>query len=310
MSTRILEIALPGTISDAALLGGRIFAALDSGLVLIEDGSVVRTFSIPVESIVTSDETDQILSVSAVLEEARDIPRRRRIHRIASPFVLPQDLGVVQVNGFSDSFDGRYWPTYEGDDVRLFALNGEGLKLRARYGTFWPISIERIPEGIWLEMSSLGMAHFEVLSVPALELLHGGDLYYSNITFPSELVPYSAWAPTLAQPVAAVHAQNDDIVARSIRNTHRIIIPNGPVITTLPAPPAGLVAAGERALCWFQVDNAMALVLVCLVTASVKDRIVLKGATKAGARIVGRDILVWERNTLRLFHDGAPSSMK
>jgi len=155
------------------------------------------------------------------------------------------------------------------------------------------------------------MEHFEVLSVPALELVRYGNLYCSNIKFPPEMIPHTAWTPTLAQPVAAVHAagccqtlgENGEIVEHPVRNSDRIIIPNGPVIATISAPSAGLVAAGERAVCWFQTESAMEFVLVCLVTASMKYRVGIKGATKLGARIVGPDILVWERETLHVFHD-------
>jgi len=139
MLTKTLELSLPGTISDAVLLGDRVFAAQNSGLVVIEFGTLVRTFDIPVESLVTSDDANTVLAVSPILEFAPDIPRRRRIHRLASPFVVPRDLGIAPVEGFSNSFDGQYWPTYEGDSVHLFALNGTGLELRAQYATFWPV---------------------------------------------------------------------------------------------------------------------------------------------------------------------------
>ncbi len=130
------------------------------------------------------------------------------------------------------------------------------------------------------------------------------------------MLPHTAWAPTLAQPVVAVHAEalrktldeNDNVIEHPVRNANRVIIPNGPVITTLPTLAAGLVAAGSRAVCWFQTETAMEFMGLCLATATVKDRFVLKGATKAGARIIGRDILVWERDTLHLFHDLSAAS--
>lgn len=311
MLTKTLELKLPGRISDGVCIRDRVVAALDSGLAIVENGALARTIDIPVRSIVPSNDGMVLLAVSDNIKVVPHIPWSRRIHRVMAPFVLGEDLGIVRVDDFSPSFDGRYWPTFAGDDVHLFEVSDGKLNIVAHYETFLPVKIESTPEGIWLELSSIGAQHFEVLSVPDLQVVNRGDLICSNIQFPPEMIPLNAWSPTLAKPITAVHArglpfgQDDEnnLILYPIRNVDRLIIPNGPVITSLPAPAAGLVASGTRALCWCPIADGMELIGVCLEKAQVTSRFVIEGATDIGARIVERDMLIWEGNTIRVFRD-------
>ena len=77
-----------------------------------------------------------------------------------------------------------------------------GLTLRARHDTFWPCHLERVPAGVWLELSSLGASHFEVLALPDLRLLESGNLKYCPLQFPPEQIRQAVYA--LAQFSAAL----------------------------------------------------------------------------------------------------------
>lgn len=149
------------------------------------------------------------------------------------------------------------------------------------------------------------------IDIPDLEILDRGDLVCSNIKFPPEMIPLNAWSPNLAQPIIAVHAgampygtnRDGELILYPIRNVDRLIIPNGPVITPLPAPPAGLAAAGKRALCWYCIDTGMEFLVVCLEKAQVIEKFAIDGMVEAAARIINRDFFIWEKDTLRVFQE-------
>lgn len=66
---------------------------------------------------------------------------------------------------------------------------------------------------------------------------------------------------------------------------HRIVTLDDRVITTLPEPASGLVAAGHRALAWVRHGASIELLAIDLRSARVTSRHVLSGAAKVGARI-------------------------
>jgi hypothetical protein len=157
------EHILAGSISDVVLLGERVFVALGDGLVVLEHGEVAQSFDGSVRRLVTSDDEQTLLAVSAPVDAPPHYPRRRfipaeekrctrRIYRISHPWTALEELGVVPVDGWSTTFDGRYWPTFSNDDVHLFECTATGIALRTRLETFWPYHIERIPQGIWVEL--------------------------------------------------------------------------------------------------------------------------------------------------------------
>lgn len=308
------EHTLASTIFDVVLQGDRVFAALEDGLVVLEHGAVVRRFEHPVRSLVTSDDGQTLLAVSPLLNPPPHYPWRslvpaeekrltHRIHRLSAPWTTLEDLGLARVEGWCSTFDGRYWPTFEGDDVHVYECTATGIECRARFETFWPYHMQRTPEGIWLETSSLGASHFQILSVPDLRVIDAGDIRCCKIEFPPESFSHRAMAPSLGSPLLAVAAAEMSDENHPIRNVDRIMTLEGRVVATLPCPTAGLASSDERALFWVKTPRGISFLLIDRETARVTFEFTIDGAPSADARIFGRDIAIWERNTLRVLHD-------
>jgi hypothetical protein len=304
MLTRMIEHAFDHPVRDFAAVGDRGIAALGAaGLAVLEGGAEVRRLAVPAEALVPSA-WGLILAISPAIDPAPSANERQRVGRVytlRSPWAEAVDLGTVPVDGWSATFDGRYWATFEGDDVHLFELDAFGLAPRSTWRTFWPYHVEPIPEGLWLETSSLGSTHYEILSIPDLRQLRAGDLPRCPIRFPPETYGHRALAPTLARPLFVVNAAGlpatlEGGVTRihPITTEHRVVTHDDRVITTLPAPAQGLVAERDRALLWFPCEDGLELLHVCLSTSRIAGRHVLAGAAKAGARIAGQDFWVWD----------------
>lgn len=305
MLAREHEHAFDHAVRDFAALGDHGFAALGpAGLAVVEGGAEVRRLAVEVEALVPSSDGLILLVLSPEIVEgsSRESERRmRRVYALRPPWVEVVHLGTVAAYGWSATFDGRYWATFEGDDVHLFELDARGLVPRSTWSTFWPVGIEPIPEGLWLESSSLGATHYEVLSVPDLRQLRAGNIPLCKVRSPPETIGYCAVAPTLAQPIFTVNAAGHRTVLRDggwkdlpITTEHRVVTLDDRVITTLPAPAVGLVAEGDRALLWFPCQDGLELVHVCLSTSRVVGRHVFAGAGTVRARIVERDFWVWD----------------
>ena len=315
------EHSFASAVSDVVLLEDRAVVATGEGLVVIERGAIAHRLDAIVDSLVESDDGCSLLGVSAPIDPPAHFPMRRiappeesrrtrRIYRTVHPWTELRDLGIVPVEGWSQTFDGRYWPTFEGDDVRLYEIAAAGIDLRARHATFWPVRIERMTDGVWLETSSLGASHFERLSVPDLRVIEQGDIPHCTIRFPPETIRHSATAPSFARPIFSVDAagiprtiEGDRTEIHPVHGDHRIMTLDDRVVATLPAPTTGLAASGDRALFWLPGEGRIELFLVCLRTARVTARRTLLGAGKAGARIFGRDVAVWTGATLQVLRD-------
>ncbi|HEU4410660.1 MAG TPA: hypothetical protein VFS43_35725 [Polyangiaceae bacterium] len=320
MLKQTAEYDLPSPIHDVVLDGGRAIVALEAGVGVLERGALARTLDVATHALVASDDGQSVLGLSAPIDPpARRIsppkerPCTRRVYRLRRPWASYEDLGVVSVEGWSATYDGRHWPTYEGDFVTMFECVGASFGVRARFETLWPYHIERIARGIWLETSSLGAEHFVVLSSPDLRELERGNLDRCKIDFPNEHFSHTANAPTLAQPIFCVAgdgafrrttaAVDDPVVHHPVKNVHRVVTLDGSVIARLPAPAAGLAAESDRALVWYPEKGGLTFLFVSLREAWVKRRFSIAGATKAGARLFGRKVAVWVGATLRVFRD-------
>lgn len=302
---------LPAPICDAAPVDGRHVVALGASVVVIERGAVTRSFTCPARHLVSAADARSVLCVSPVIDPPEHHPlrrisppeerrRTRQVWRLAAPWERPQPLGVAEVEGFSPTYDGRLWPTYEGDDVRLLACAGDRIEVAAEHASFWPTAIERTPDGVWLETSSLGMSHFEALALPTLAPRERGDLRLCPLEFPPEQVTHALHSPALAHPIFAVDAAaipvscpNRHMVTHPIRGVHRVATLDR-VLTPLPTPAAGLVGAGERALCWTSDARGTQLLTIDLAAAQVTARRPLD-EPQVGARLFGRTALLWSR---------------
>lgn len=118
-------------------------------------GAATRSFPCAAEGLVVAADARSVLCVSPVIDPPEHYPlrrlappeetrRTRQIWRLAAPWERLEALGVAEVEGFSPSYDGRLWPVYEGDDVRLLACAGG-------HGSFWPTAVEWTPGAVWLE---------------------------------------------------------------------------------------------------------------------------------------------------------------
>lgn len=205
--TRLSQITLPGAITDVVLQGERALAALATELVVIERGAVQRRLDVAVQALIASDDERSVLTVSRPIDPPAHYPLReisaapqrpiqRRVHRLAAPWRALEDLGPIAADGWCATFDGDLWPTLDGDTVYLYERSAAGLTLRARHDTFWPCHLERVPAGVWLELSSLGASHFEVLALPDLRLLESGNLRYCR----SSSLPSRSARPCTRRP--------------------------------------------------------------------------------------------------------------
>ncbi len=307
-----LACDLPAPICDAAPVDGRIVAALGSSVAVIDRGAATRSFSCAAEGLVVAADARSVLCVSRVIDPPEHYPlrrlappeetrRTRQIWRLAAPWERLEALGVAEVEGFSPSYDGRLWPVYEGDDVRLLACAGGRLEVVAEHGSFWPTAVEWTPGAVWLETSSLGMSHFETLELPTLAPRARGDLEICALEFPPEQLSHALHSPALARPIFAVDAAaipvscpNGQMVTHPIRGVHRVATLER-VLAPLPARAVGLVAAGARALCWTSDERGTLLLTIDLAAARVTGRLTLAGENRVGARIFGRTALLWSR---------------
>lgn len=321
--TRLSQITLPGAITDVVLQGERALAALATELVVIERGAVLRRLDVAVQALIASDDERSVLTVSRPIDPPAHYPLReisaapqrpiqRRVHRLAAPWRALEDLGPIAADGWCATFDGDLWPTLDGDTVYLYERSAAGLTLRARHDTFWPCHLERVPAGVWLELSSLGASHFEVLALPDLRLLESGNLKYCPLQFPPEQIRQAVYAPTLAQPLFSIDAagmprsiQDGQVVVHPIRGVDRIVTQEGQIVTTLAAPSLGLCAEGERALCWAPCAEGIEVLLICLRTARVRSRLTLPGGAAVGARLFGPRVALWSGRTLQILVDDA-----
>ncbi len=310
------------SVRDAAKHGEILFAALeDATLAVLERGRVVARHDLDAAALIPSDNGDTVLALSPLLgpytglrriEPPERHARTRRVWALSPPWTArPIDLGVVPAEGWTKTFDGHFLAAFEADDLHVFRLRAERLEHVSRHETFWPIALERVPAGLWVETSSLGASHYARYSMPDLKLIDHGDLATCRLAFPPETICHRAQSPTVAVPVFSINAAGVVVTmeAGQMRShprvgDHRVVTLDNRVIATLPAPSSGLVAANHRALVWVRHGGSMELLAIDLRAARVTSRRVLDGVARVGARIEGTEIVVWDDlGGLRVFND-------
>lgn len=321
MLTKRLERRFPGTISDVILGPSHGFAALGSSLAIFdtEQVQITRRLPVPVYALVANLDGPSVLAISAVLSPSQPAQQRRvtasenssswrRVFRLAEPTAALEDLGDVKADGISATWDGSYWSTYEGDTVYLFRYRQAGLTAEELHETFLPTHVELLSQRLWLEHSSIGAEHFQLLALPDLRSLASGDLEHCDLDFPSEVIPFSAQTPTLSQPIFAVRSlkpslgtQRGGLVTTAECGSHRIVTLDNRVVAWLANPATGLVAAGDRALAWVESATGLDFLYIGIRSAQVLGQFSIAGATKASARFFGRSLAVWADETLHLY---------
>jgi hypothetical protein len=303
-----LQLSVPAR--DLVRRGPYLLAATERGVEVYRDGTRLQTLAIEADRFAVGDD-GATLAISAVIGPPSHSPMRRvdgpdprpirRVCALAPPFDQPVDLDRVAADGFAPDFDGNHWAVFEGDWVYLLERRGPRLEEVARHETFWPCRLERCRRGLWLETSSLGASHFEVLSLPTLAVLERGDLAKPKITFPPEQFCETARHPDLARPLFAVDAagmprtiERGVSFVHAINTRHRVLTQEGKVVALLDAPAMGLVAEQRRAVLWSKSADGVEVLLVDLALAEVYDRLQRVGASRAGARIQAGIALLWD----------------
>lgn len=226
---------------------------------------------------------------------------KRRIATLEPPWKLCTDLGEVEVQEWCPTYDGRRWGVFEGDDVRVLLRVVDRLEEEWTYRSFWPTSISRCPQGLWLETSSLGASHYEVLALPDLTVLESGDLKSPSIRFPPELIRNCLRNPSLRQPLFIIDSSGLPTTLEDNRSFHlpildrsRLITIDGLRIAEFAERPlaSGLAAEQDFALAWIGQSGGLLFYVVDLSTAQLIHSFQWRGGQRACARWRGQNLLV------------------
>lgn len=272
---------LPRPATDFILVGEVGLAALCSEVALIEDGEVREFFPIPAERFVRGP-GDQVL----VLSE-RDEEHLRTVHSLrvlSSEYTL---LGQLKFDHWLDEHDDDTWVATVGDTIRIYSWASGHLEVVYEHLSFFPVRLERVPEGLFVEASSLGAHHYELRSYPQLDLLEGGNFpHITGLDFGQEMGWYSIFALPPGLSICAI----GPAPGRSGGN-NRLVDLTGTNYCKLAAPPAGLDREGNQALVWSANGDGMEFCRVDLETAAV-DRLLLLDVKSACARLHNGETLI------------------
>ena len=265
---------LPRPASDFILVGEVGLAALGSEVALVENGEVCEFFPVPAERFVRGA-GEQVL----VLSE-RDEEHIRTVHSLRVLTGEYRLLGRLRFDHWLDDHDDDTWVVSTWDTIRAYCWDSGTLKLLREYELFEPVRLERIPEGLFVEITSIGAHHYELRSYPQLDLLDSGDFpRLVGLDFPQEMGWYSIFAlppkPSLCT-IAPFPGKSG--------GTSRLVELTGTCYCTLASQPAGLDREGDQALVWSANGEGMEFCRVDLKAAEV-ERWLLLDVKSACARL-------------------------
>ena len=309
---RLWKHRSPAAVLDVAITCDAAVLALGSAGVEVVQQGASRLIPWEAEHLVTREDGNGVLLVSPVLNSPVGYPLRqiipgpverwkRRVATLEPPWKLCKELGEVEVQDWCPTYDGRRWGVFEGDDVRVLLRVGDRLEEEWAHRSFWPTSISHCSRGLWLETSSLGASHYEILGLPDLTVLESGDLESPPIRFPPELIRNCLRNPRLRQPLFLIDSsglpttlEGDRTLHHPILDKSRLITLNGFRIVEFAERPvaSGLAAEQDFALIWVGQSSGLELYIVDLATAQLLQTFQWRGGQRACAHWRGRNLLV------------------
>ncbi|MGE4202683.1 MAG: hypothetical protein AB7J86_18675 [Vulcanimicrobiota bacterium] len=166
----------------------------------------------------------------------------------------------------------------------MHLLRARSLELERAHRTFWPVYTELFEEKLYVETSSLGARHFEVLSYPDLARLESGDVPRYPIDFPQEICNHSWPSPRAEDRRCAVwpwRSTDGSLLAR-------VITSSGDVLAYLPSRAEGLVCASGWTVVWAQCEQGLEFQLI----GEHPRRFLLPEADRACARFCQGKLLI------------------
>jgi hypothetical protein len=305
----------PAPVTDVALVGETAVLALGpAGLQVVQPG-ITRLLPWRVEHLVGCTSKPGVLMLGPLLKKPDGYPLRqwipgpverwkRRVATLEPPWDACSDLGEVEIQGWCPTWDGDRWALFEGDDVRVMLRTGELFQEEWTYRSFLPTAIVPHARGLWLETTSIGASHYEILSFPDLQVLASGDLKSPPIQFPPERLLSCLRDPSGPSSLFVVDAFGLPTTVELGRPLHhpqidrsRLVTLEGIRIVEFPERPkaSGIQAGGHLALAWVAQTNGLLLYLIDLATAQLFHTLQWAGAQRACAS--------WERQQLLVADD-------
>ncbi len=302
----IEEVELPHRIYDVYRHGKLLVALMGTdGLAVCDCDRLVKTFGVNAEHLIPGPDPHQLLVLSEMLEPNCG---PRHVHRLTLPSAdgppILEDLGVQEVQDWAFRHDGEFWAVLVHDEVRLLRLGRDHLTLEYRFQSFFTVYPEVVGDELYLETTSIGAAHYQVLSYPELELIREGDLDQVSINFPAECCLHVHHTPYWKESVFTtwpIPGQGGSHLRP------RLINSSGETLTVLPNRSKGLVSDWPHALVWAPNGTRLEFRLVNVPNKRVCAVFHLDGVDEACARICDYHLAVGDANgRLRVFKMPSP----